>query len=230
MLHDLFKLCNLLVICLLGIMPVFADTVYLKNGRSIDGFVKSEQEDIIQLDIGCGTVGFLKSEVERIYRSTPEESESLLRKWELQKQQRQTQEQEKQKEKQLSDSVPVRQDNGHMFVNAVLNEKIKATLLIDTGASVVILSKELAQKLNFAPAKQQKTAQLQMADGRKIEANIFRLESVRLQGIEEKNVEAAVLPAEFSGSLLHDGLLGMSFLNRFNFSFDYKNNRLFLKK
>jgi predicted aspartyl protease len=72
--------------------------------------------------------------------------------------------------------------------------------------------------------------ELIMADGRKTEAKMVILESVSVQDSEIKNIEAAVLPEKDSAAVPEDGLLGMSFLKKFNFKIDQKNDKLILEK
>jgi len=70
---------------------------------------------------------------------------------------------------------------------------------------------------------------MQTADGRIIDAKFIILDSVSVEGLEVKNVEAVVLLEE-STMNVGDGLLGMSFLNRFNFQIDTVNKKLILEK
>ena len=56
------------------------------------------------------------------------------------------------------------------------------------------------------------------------------LGSVGVQDSEVENIEAAILPEEDSASIPEDGLLGMSFLKKFNFKIDQKNDKLILEK
>ncbi|MFH1398429.1 MAG: hypothetical protein ABIH27_07770 [Candidatus Omnitrophota bacterium] len=51
-----------------------------------------------------------------------------------------------------------------------------------------------------------------------------------VQGVEAKEVDAAVLLDEVAGIKFKDGLLGMSFLKKFNFKIDQANNRVILER
>ena len=115
-----------------------------------------------------------------------------------------------------------------------MNRKVKANLVLDTGASVVVLSSKVAVSLGmdvYAPAaKADDAAEFVLADGRKIGAKRIILDNVDVQGSEAHKVEAAVLPEQENNIIVCDGLLGMSFLKNFSFKIDQKNNRLTLEK
>ena len=209
------------------VAEVNADTVFLKNGRSINGFIKNEDNESIELDVGYGTVKFYRTQIERMYKATPEESEELKRKWaqdkaEQQKRLIQSEMQPKQ--------VTVFKEGGHIVVEASLNGKVRASLFLDTGASLVVLSKRIAEQLGIDVSKSKNLVQLQVADGRIVNAALIRLESVRVQDVEAEHVNAAVLMQDILGASFNDGLLGMSFLSKFSFKVDYKNSKLILEK
>jgi len=48
----------------------YADTLKLKNGRSIEGIIKKEDAGMVELEIGAGSAKFLKSEIAEILRSS----------------------------------------------------------------------------------------------------------------------------------------------------------------
>ena len=126
--------------------------------------------------------------------------------------------------------LDLRQEMGQIIVNVVLNRSVSASLLLDTGASVIVLSKEIGKKLGVDTTHKIGVAQLQLADGRKINAAYVILGSVNIQDIEVQNVDAAVLLDDTGGMGFKDGVLGMSFLKRFNFRVDQKNKKLILER
>jgi len=224
-------------------LEVNADTVYLKNGRRIEGIIKSEDESSIKLDIGFGTVGFRKDQIERISRSSPEEAEALFQKWDKEKvaREQKAQMEKIERENRLQEEtlikeqgpkqVEVARELGHMFVDAKLNKKVNVRLMVDTGASVIVLTNKIARVLGIDTAvKKKDNIQLQLGDGRKIDAKHVTLENVRIQGVEADNVDAAVLLEDVGKTSFSDGLLGMSFLSRFNFKFDQDKKALILER
>ena len=98
----------------------------------------------------------------------------------------------------------------------------------------MVLSKEIGKRLGInsdAVDSEDKAGMITMtlADGNKTQAKYVRLESVKVEGAEVENVGAAVLLEDQAKSGFNDGLLGMSFLNKFNFKVDRENNRIVLE-
>ncbi|MFH1398430.1 MAG: retropepsin-like aspartic protease [Candidatus Omnitrophota bacterium] len=173
-----FKLILGLLILLFMPKASWADTLYLKNGRSVDGFIKSEDTDSVSLDIGFGTVGFRKSDIDKIYRSNQVESELLRQKWEKQRLDRIRKQEEvsrieaaKAKAESLKPKeVKVSRESGHIFVQARINDKIPVELLLDTGASFVLLSNEIGRRLGVDKEKRKSIIIMRVADGRPVDA------------------------------------------------------------
>lgn len=215
---------------------VMADTVYLKNGRSIEGLIKKQDDEKLVLDVGFGTVTFRMHEVESIEASTVEAVKDIRNGWERQKEldkkrtlkvQKQMEEARKLKEFEPKE-VDYLQSAGHIVVQVLLNKKTEVNLLLDTGASTILLSSKVAKRLKIKD-REKTIVQVQVADGRKIDANLIVLDTVSIGGVKVKNVEAVIL-LDDSQTIVQDGLLGMSFLNRFNFQIDTVNKKLILKK
>lgn len=94
--------------------------------------------------------------------------------------------------------------DGHYRAEAIINGT-KVDVLVDTGATGVAISQKVADKLGL---KSHSAIRTSTANGDSI-AYVTRLESVKLGGIEAKNVAANISPG-----LDGDILLGMSFLSR----------------
>ncbi len=94
--------------------------------------------------------------------------------------------------------------SGHYRAEAVING-VKASVLVDTGATDVAISQELAERLGLQSHSAIRT---ETANGDAV-AYMIRLASVKLGGIEAHDVAATIAP-----NLDGDVLLGMSFLNR----------------
>jgi clan AA aspartic protease (TIGR02281 family) len=113
---------------------------------------------------------------------------------------------------------------GHYMVEVLINGNIRADLMVDTGASMVILSNRLGERLgtlynNNLPKMEFHTA------GGKVETPLFILDSLQLGDATVLNVEASTNP-NFQGM---DGLLGMSFLGEFKMEMDRERSELILK-
>ena len=120
-------------------------------------------------------------------------------------------------------SVTVRKDRrGHFQVEASINGR-RMDLMIDTGASVVALTRRDAQRIGIHPAPRDFTAEVRTANGT-VRAAPARLEAVEISGIVVRDVAALVVPDE----ALSENLLGLSFLSRLR-RYEYSDGRLVLE-
>ncbi len=97
-----------------------------------------------------------------------------------------------------------RDPSGHYRADAFING-IRTIVLVDTGATDVAISPDLANRLGIQSNAAMRT---QTANGEAV-GYMARLASVKLGGIEATDVAALIVP-----ELGEDMLLGMSFLNR----------------
>ncbi|MFC1623950.1 TIGR02281 family clan AA aspartic protease [Candidatus Omnitrophota bacterium] len=213
-----------------------SDTIHLVNGRSIEGLIEKENEESVELDVGFGTVKFRMEEIESIERSRPDEAPLMRQKWQREK--KLDEERRVAREKELEAArrekefepkeVGFSQEAGHIVVDTLLNKKTKASLLLDTGASSILLSNRIAKRLKIKD-QEEEIIKVKMADGREVDARFIILDTVSVEGVKAKDVEAVVLLDDTQMGD-RDGLLGMSFLNKFNFQIDTVNKKLILKK
>lgn len=94
--------------------------------------------------------------------------------------------------------------DGHYRAEALINGE-KVNVLVDTGATGVAISQEVADKLNL---KSLDAVRTNTANGNSI-GYMVRLNSVKLGGVQANDVAAMIAPG-----LDGDVLLGMSFLGR----------------
>lgn len=210
----------------------YADTLYLKNGRSVTGLIKREDEKKVEIEI-CqgGSAEFNRNEIQKIEKGPLEESEQIRGAWEQEKKRlRERIEKLKAEEALKPKGVAFSQEGESIKVNVTLNKKVNATFMLDTGASFVALRKSVAEKLGINLANIKPDIKIGVADGRQIEAKQVILESVKVENFEANNVEAAVILDESKDINFGDGLLGMSFLKKFNFKIDHKEKKLILEK
>ncbi len=203
-----------------------ADVVYFKDGRHWEGLVKGEDEQLVYLDLGFDVAELKKHKISRIQKSDGPSTQTLAVELKRKKLARD-------RALALRDAAPRKvsfvNEEGHLFADALLNGGVQARLLLDTGSSLVVLSRDMAVKLGL---KRQESSPLvlKVADGRKLKAALVMLDSVKIQGVEARNVQAAILSDEVDDPNFKDGLLGMSFLKKFNFTVDYTNRRLTLAR
>jgi clan AA aspartic protease (TIGR02281 family) len=124
------------------------------------------------------------------------------------------------------DEIPAEREGNGVFVKVLLNGKVTARLLVDTGASTTLLYQETVARLGLPPEAKVGVAHVKVADGRTVDADVLRLDSMSVGKSEVKNVLAAGSPASGQG---FDGLLGMTYLGQFIFRVDAAHGRLILE-
>jgi aspartyl protease family protein len=94
--------------------------------------------------------------------------------------------------------------DGHYRAEALINGE-KIDVLVDTGATGVAISQKVADKLHL---KSQSAIRTSTANGDSV-SYLTRLDSIKLGGVEARDVSALISPG-----LDGEVLLGMSFLGR----------------
>ena len=121
--------------------------------------------------------------------------------------------------------IKAKQGHGdHYIVEVLLNDSIKANLIVDTGATMVVLSERIGRKLGIHRNSDLPTIGMSTAGG-KVEAPLFILDSLKLGSAEVLNVETTTNP--YMGDM--DGLLGMAFLGEFKVEMDRQKWEMTLK-
>ena len=115
-----------------------------------------------------------------------------------------------------------------IIVTAEINGFIYARLVLDTGADLVVISKDIAEKLGLDIKENSPSLIVILADGRRVKAKSVILRSIKVGNAEVRNVAAAVL--EDSQPTGEDGLLGMSFLKNFTVKLDRGHNILIFEQ
>lgn len=113
---------------------------------------------------------------------------------------------------------------GHYVVEVLLNGSVPAELIVDTGATMVVLSDRIGKRLGVHQDPNLPKIELSTAGGR-MEAPLFVLDSLKIGDAEVFNLEASTNPN--MGAM--DGLLGMTFLSEFKVEMDRENAAMILK-
>ena len=113
-----------------------------------------------------------------------------------------------------------------MVVPVLLNESRNTTLLFDTGASITVLSTELARSLGLSAAAG-KTIRLKTVAA-EVKAKVATLDSITVGGLSRSDFPVAVVDLNLGTSGRFDGILGMDFLGNYTIRIDNQANRILL--
>jgi len=116
---------------------------------------------------------------------------------------------------------------GHLLADVLINNKIHASLVVDTGSPVVMLTSSFIQKLGLDLGQSNEQGYVEVLNG-KYKAVAVSLDSVQLGRAQAQDVSATVLLED--SKEIKDGLLGLSFLSKFHFTLDQIGQKLILRK
>ena len=123
-------------------------------------------------------------------------------------------------------SIPLSRQGEHFIVQALMNDTFNVSLMLDTGASISLLSEPAFEALSrYSEVVYIKELQLNTAGGI-VTASIYQVDQFAIQGYIINDFIFAVSPYV---SEANDGLLGMNFLSAFDFHIDQNNSLLILK-
>jgi hypothetical protein len=113
-----------------------------------------------------------------------------------------------------------------IIVNVVFRNKgskVKARMILDTGASVTTIYSALASKLNLGKNKLSRSRSVN-ANGISSDSVLTKVDHIEVDDKILANTEIVVIP--LLNNIGADGLLGNSFLRFFNFTIDYEKQLL----
>ena len=123
--------------------------------------------------------------------------------------------------------VPHEGARDHMLVKVRLNDRIDGLFLLDTGATYVTLSNEMARNLGLELSGKNNVS-VSLANGSNVAAQPVILDSMQTGDARVDGVIAMVFPQSPHDGV--DGLLGMSFLREFTIQLDPVNKKLVFQK
>jgi clan AA aspartic protease (TIGR02281 family) len=121
----------------------------------------------------------------------------------------------------LSKETKVIMAGQHVLVPVLIRHQgrsLELHLLLDTGASIITLHKESIQRLRF---NKKQTASFTTAAGRRIDADLVRLEEVRFGPFSRHEVLAGIIEHQEGSGVNYDGLLGMNVLKDLTYEIDF---------
>jgi len=120
------------------------------------------------------------------------------------------------------EEVPLEGDGSFWQVRATVNSRERATFLLDTGATLCVLSPAIAQRLDLKAVQE---VEVRTANGT-VRAPLVRLRQLEVGDTLARDLDA-VVHAAVAAPL--DGVLGLNFLNRFQYAVDPKRRVLRLR-
>ena len=119
-------------------------------------------------------------------------------------------------------NVPLSRSGNQFIVTASLDGQREIRLLIDTGASVTIVAPSILESLGYVLDGQ--TARFSTANG-EVDAPLVGIQSLSVGGQLVSPITVGAISLS-QGSVPFDGLLGMNFLQEFEFSLDQERSLL----
>lgn len=120
--------------------------------------------------------------------------------------------------------VPLSGDGKHLIVDGTLNGTVSGPMLIDTGASYCVLTRDTAQKLGVK-WRGRRTIPVATANGQ-VDADLIEIDAVQLRGARLSGVDAVIMDAVEPPLI---GIIGLNFLTRYRFSVDLAEGTLRLE-
>lgn len=126
-----------------------------------------------------------------------------------------------------SAAIKVDMRRGVPETEVILNGTLRITMIVDSGASAVSLTSDVAKKIGLVPGPNDRIVQAVSADGKKTPVHVMKIKSVRVGPFTAENVECFVQPPSITGA---DCLLGDTFLRNFVYKMDLASGYLKLSQ
>ena len=123
-----------------------------------------------------------------------------------------------------AEPITLSRHGNNLLTSVLFNNQAYGRLLVDTGASLTVITPELLQELSLDGQSPLRRAWFNTANG-VVEAPIYVIQRISLGGQTVDQLEVAVMNLNNAHI---NGLLGMNFLQHFRFSIDQHNNVLYL--
>ncbi|MDY6953760.1 MAG: aspartyl protease family protein [Thermodesulfobacteriota bacterium] len=108
--------------------------------------------------------------------------------------------------------------NGHVMVPVVLNDSLQATVMVDTGAGITILSRELARDLGLT---EQATHPITLKTiAKDVDGQLVTLDSIQIGDLRKDHFPVAITDLPLGEKGQFHGILGMDFMNNYIIQID----------
>lgn len=206
----------------------YADTLRLQNGRSITGIIKNEAGDNVVIVVPGGALTFPKTSIRSIERSSSDENRQQRMQWAADSASASLSPASNNTNTTATTGAGITfpDNENRIYIDATLNRVVPVTLLLDTGAPYLIIRREFARRLGVSVDKGS-VIEVSLA-GKTVKALQTTIRTVNVGGRQNSDVLALILLQDTNFPAMKDGLLGMSFLNNYNFKIDYAARQLIL--
>lgn len=133
-------------------------------------------------------------------------------------------------------SVAIQTIQNRFLVPVMLNGTHRATLLLDTGANITVVTPQLARRagVDVPTGAGAAKSKARMASGQEVEVALVRLKSImvgsaRIDNLQVAVYEIGILDSTTTPPLAIDGFLGADFLGRFTMTVDPRTGTLMLQ-
>lgn len=126
-----------------------------------------------------------------------------------------------------SGEIELRKESNILWIEVMLNGKGTRSMVLDTGASSVMLPSDFAAEVGLVPSVDTPTVRLQQADGTIVEGKSMTLKSVKVGQFVVENVPCVVLEEK---AIAAEPLLGGTFLKHFIYRIDPDRGRLMMTR
>jgi len=117
---------------------------------------------------------------------------------------------------------------GLILVDVILNDRVRARMILDTGANLVVITEELSKKLNQAISFKDEVVTINTNCG-EVEGRSLAIQKIELGHATKRNVRSVITPNNYAFKGF-DGVLGLSFLGEFKVTVDYENGKILLSE
>ncbi|MGB0910724.1 MAG: retropepsin-like aspartic protease family protein [Nitrospirales bacterium] len=124
-------------------------------------------------------------------------------------------------------SVPLEKRGGGWIIQIEFNNLYDANLVVDTGATITTLSEDLAFDMGLRPDPRYAPITMRTANGN-TKAWLTQVDNIRSGEAELSNFTVAILDFSNHSKGNISGLLGLNFLDNFNWRLDQNNKLLIL--